>query len=145
MHFFFFRELQLVTLLLSISNSYTSWSIWFISLKLCVEFSIFNSFSLLLNLILFFNKKHGFFDFLTLKRHNSFQKKNNRKATHSFASRSLIFKLQQEVWKLNDICASWSSQKNWRGEEPFELIKSKIWVRHYSSIVTSLSKYLTFL
>ena len=32
-----------------------------------------------------------------LKRHNTFQNKNNRKATHSFAPRSLIFKLQQEV------------------------------------------------
>ena len=36
-------------------------------------------------------------DSLTLKRHNSFQNQNNRKATHSFAPRPLIFKLQQEV------------------------------------------------
>ena len=37
-------------------------------------------------------------DSLTLRRHNSIQKnKNNRKATHSFAPRPLIFKLQQEV------------------------------------------------
>ena len=35
-------------------------------------------------------------DSLTLKRHNSFQNKYNRKATHTFASRLLIFKLQQE-------------------------------------------------
>ena len=48
---------------------------------------------------------HGLFDF---KRHNSFQNQNNRKVTHSFA---LIFKLQQEVLKFNDICLSWSSQK----------------------------------
>ena len=47
----------------------------------------------------------------TLKRHNSFQNKNNRKATHSFAPRPLVFKLQQEVLKFNDICVSWSSQK----------------------------------
>ena len=32
---------------------------------------------------------------LTLKRHNSCQNKNNRKAAHSFATRPLIFKLQQ--------------------------------------------------
>ena len=44
-----------------------------------------------------------------LKRHNSFQNKSHRKATHSFAPRSLIFKLQQEVLKFNDICVSWSS------------------------------------
>ena len=36
-------------------------------------------------------------DFLTLKRHNSFQNKEYRKATYSFAPRSLIFKLQQKV------------------------------------------------
>ena len=38
-------------------------------------------------------------DFLTLTRHNSFQNENNRKATHSFVPRPLIFKLQQEVLK----------------------------------------------
>ena len=38
-------------------------------------------------------------DSLTLKRYNSFQNENNRKATHSFAPRRLIFKLQQEVLK----------------------------------------------
>ena len=36
-------------------------------------------------------------DSLTLKRHNSFQKKKNRKAAYSFATRPLTFKLQQEV------------------------------------------------
>ena len=36
-------------------------------------------------------------DSLTLKRHNSFQNKNNRNATYSFATRPPIFKLQQEV------------------------------------------------
>ena len=35
-------------------------------------------------------------DSLTLKRHNSFQNKNSRKAAHSFTTRPLIFKLQQE-------------------------------------------------
>ena len=50
-------------------------------------------------------------DSLTLKRYNSFQNENNRKTTHSLASRPLIFKLQQEVLKFNDICVSWSSPK----------------------------------
>ena len=50
-------------------------------------------------------------DSFTLKRHNSFQNLNNRKATHSFATRPLIFNLQQEVLKFNDICLSWSSPK----------------------------------
>ena len=41
--FFFFRELQLTTFLLLIYDSYMSWSTWFVCLKLCVGFSIFNS------------------------------------------------------------------------------------------------------
>ena len=48
---------------------------------------------------------------LTLKRHNSFQNYNNRKATDSFALRPLTFKLQQEALKFSDICLSWSSPK----------------------------------
>ena len=50
-------------------------------------------------------------DSFTLKRHNSFQNQNNGKATHNFAPRRLIFKLQQEVLKFNDICVSWGSPK----------------------------------
>ena len=50
-------------------------------------------------------------DFFSLKRHNSFQNWNIRKATRSFASRPLICKLQQEIWKFNDICVSSSSSK----------------------------------
>ena len=50
-------------------------------------------------------------NYLTLKCHNSFQNENNKKATHIFAPRSLISKLQQEVLKFNDICVSWSFPK----------------------------------
>ena len=39
-------------------------------------------------------------DSLTLKCHNSFQNKNIRKAKHGFAPIPLIFKLQQEVLKI---------------------------------------------
>ena len=35
--------------------------------------------------------------FLTLKGHNSFQNKNNKKDRRGFAPRPLIFKLQQVV------------------------------------------------
>ena len=38
-------------------------------------------------------------DSLTLKRHDSFQNKNNGKARHIFVRRPLIFRLQQEVLK----------------------------------------------
>ena len=50
-------------------------------------------------------------DSLTLKRYNFFQNQNNRKAKHSFAPRPLIFKLQQEVLKFNNICVCWNSPK----------------------------------
>ena len=50
-------------------------------------------------------------DSLALKRHNFFQNENNRKITHSFVPRRLIFKLQQEILKFNGIFLSWSSPK----------------------------------
>ena len=62
---FFFRELQLITVLLLICHSYMSWSTRFVSLKLCVGFSIFDSVSFLLKFIFLFNKMHGLFDFKT--------------------------------------------------------------------------------
>ena len=73
-----------------------------------MAFSVFDSVSLILTFIFLFNKKH---DSWTLKRHNSFQDQNNRKVSHSFTVRLLIFKLQRNVWKFNDICVSWSSPK----------------------------------
>ena len=42
-------------------------------------------------------------DSLILRRHNSFKKKKKKKTTHIFAPRPLIFELQQEVLKFNDI------------------------------------------
>ena len=47
MPLFFFRELQLITVSLLICNFYMSWSTRLVSLKLCVEFSIFDSVSFL--------------------------------------------------------------------------------------------------
>ena len=98
----FLRRLQLMGVLLLICDSYMNWSTGFVSLKLCVGFSIFDSVSFLL-------KFRKCMKFWTLKRHNSFQNENNIKLAHSFASRFLIFKLEQEVLKFNDICMSWSS------------------------------------
>ena len=51
---------------------------------------------------------------LILKRHNSFKNLNNGKAKHAFALFKLIpliFKLQQQVLKFNDICINWISPK----------------------------------
>ena len=72
-----------ITVLLLIFNSYTSWSTYFIYLKLCVEFFYFDSVSFLSN---FFLTKS--MDFLTLKLHNSFQNKNKRKATQASCSQT---------------------------------------------------------
>ena len=43
MHSFFFREHQLIAVLLSIRDSYASWITRFVSLKVCVGFFIFDS------------------------------------------------------------------------------------------------------
>ena len=67
---FFFRELQLITVLFLIYDSYMTWSTRFVSLKLCVGFFIFDFLSFLLKFIHLFNKMQGL---LTLKRHNPFQ------------------------------------------------------------------------
>ena len=52
---FLLRDLHIVTVLLLTHNSYKN---GFISLKLCVEFSIFDFVSFLLYLTYLFNKKH---------------------------------------------------------------------------------------
>ena len=62
---FFFRKLQFITDLLLICDSYMSWSTRFVSLKLCVGFSIFDSVSFLLKFIFLFNKMHGLLNFKT--------------------------------------------------------------------------------
>ena len=66
---FFFRELQLITVLLLNCDSYMSWSTRFVSLKPCGVFSISDSFSFLLKIVFLFNKIYGLVDL----RHNSFQ------------------------------------------------------------------------
>ena len=60
---FFFREIQLITVLLLICNYYISWRTKFVSLKLLVGFSIFDTMSFLLKFIFLLNKMHGLFDF----------------------------------------------------------------------------------
>ena len=64
MQSFFFRELQLITVLLLIRDSYMSWSTSFDSLKVCVGVSVFDFLSFLL--IFFVQQKT--WTSLTLKR-----------------------------------------------------------------------------
>ena len=66
MPYFFFRELQLITVLLLICDSHMNLRTRFVFLKLYVGFflfSIFNSVLFLLKFISLFNKTHGLFDF----------------------------------------------------------------------------------
>ena len=63
---FFFPELQLITVLLLIRDSYTSLNTKLFSLKQCVGTSIFDFVSFLLKFIFLLNKMHGLFDIKTL-------------------------------------------------------------------------------
>ena len=60
---FFFRELQIITFLLLIYDSYMSLSTRFVSLKVSGGFSLFDFVSFLLKFIFLFNKMHELFDF----------------------------------------------------------------------------------
>ena len=60
---FFFCELQLITALLLICDSYMSTT--FVSLKLCVGIFILDSISFLLKFTFLLNKMRGLFDFKT--------------------------------------------------------------------------------
>ena len=83
---FVFHKLQLIADLLLIGE--------FASLKLFVGFSIFDSDSFDLKFKWFCSTKS--IDSLTLKRHNSFQNLNNKKATHILIPELLFlsFKIQ---------------------------------------------------
>ena len=73
-------------------------------------------------------------DSLSLKRRNSFQNKNNSKAIHRFAPNPLSFKLQQKLWKFNDICISWSSQKTALETKYFQVsCQYHLWFRSYEN------------
>ena len=101
MHSFFFRELQLITVLLLIWNSCTSWSTRFISLKLCSIFHFRFRFVFIKVYIFVQQKAWTLWNFII-----PFKTKIN-----SFALKPLIFKMQQKAWKFNDTCVSWSSPK----------------------------------
>ena len=94
---FFFRKLQLITVLFFIRDSHMSWTISFFSQKAYVEFSIFDSVSFLSKSTFWSTKKHeSLFDFKTSYFQN----------IHTFAARPLIFKLYTEVLNFTDICVS---------------------------------------
>ena len=71
MHPFFFRELQLITILLLFAILIQAKN-KFISLKVCLEFFIFDYVLFLLKFLYLFNKKHGLFS-LALKPHIFFK------------------------------------------------------------------------
>ena len=101
MRSFFFCKLHLITVLLLICDFDMSYSIRFVYLKLCGGFSIFDSVSFILKFIILFNKIHRLFDFKTTI---PFKLK-------LYVPRTLIFRLQQEFLKFDDICVCWSFPK----------------------------------
>ena len=115
---FFFRELQLISVLLLICDSYMSWSTSLVSLKLWVGFSIFDSVSFLLKFIFLSTKC---MDSLTLKRHYSFQNYNNKKSTHS---------LLPDVWFLSCNKKFWNSV----------VLKFSFWISPKTDLVTNFLK-----
>ena len=112
---FFFRELQLISVLLLICDSYISWSTSLVSLKLWVGFSIFDSVSFLLKFIFLSTKC---MDSLTLKCHYSFQNHNNKKSTHS---------LLPDVWFLSCNKKFWNSV----------VLKFSFWISPKTDLVTN--------
>ena len=116
MHSFFFCELRFITVLLLIFDFYMSLSRRFITLKVYVEFSIFDSVSFLLKFIFLFNKKR-------LLDCKTFTIKIIELWFFWFWFWTLIFKLQQEIWKLNNLCLSFELSKNCPGDELFKLRK----------------------
>ena len=74
------------------------------------------------------------------KGHNSFQNENNRKATHSFVPRPLIFKLQQEVLKFNDIYAH-CSLRHVRRNFLLKDFSLKILYRKFNSLLRNVVKW----
>ena len=122
---FFFRELQFITVLLLICDFCMSWSTRFISLKLWnFPFSIpFHFYS-----ILYFCSTKCM-DSLTLKRHDSYQNQNNRKATPSFAHRCLFFLVATRSFKIQWYLLELELPKTDLMTIFFKPRKSKFWER----------------
>ena len=79
-------------------NSFTSWSAWFICLKL---WEIFHIQFCLVFIKLFFSTTT--IDTLNVKRLHSFQTKYNGKATHSFTPRPLAIRNFKMQWYLHEL------------------------------------------
>ena len=122
---FFFSKLQLITVLLLICHSYMSWSTRFISLNLCVGFSISDSISFLLKYIFLFHKTHGLFDFKTLK---FLLKLKNSSETSDFYIAIRSFKIQWYLHEL-ELC------KHSLDDKFLKLRTLKFWEHYFFSIV----------
>ena len=130
MHSFFFCEIQLMTVLFLIDISYTSWSTWFSSLKLCLGFFIFDSILFLLNFVFW-----SIMDSLTLKRHNAFKIKIIEKP-HTFLLSVLWFLGCNKKFEDSMIPTWVAAPQKLTLNNLFKLVKSKFWVRHFISKVS---------
>ena len=88
--------------------------------------------SFLLQFTFFSNKS---MNYLTLKRQNSFQNNNNRKATHSFPPDLWFLRCNKKFE--NSMISAWDrALQNWHGDEFFKLQTSTFPVCHFFSILT---------
>ena len=99
---FFFRELQLITVLLLICNFYMSWSTKVVSVKLCGKFSVFDSISFLLKFYIFVQQNAW-----TLWLYNVIIPFKVKLIGKSLA----IFLPDLWFWKFSDICVSRKTPK----------------------------------
>ena len=110
-----------------------SWSTRFISLKVFVTFSIFDSVTFLLKFIFLFDKMHG----LWLKTYIiiPFKIKIIEKLYTVFLPNLWFLSCNIKKLKFIDICVRWSSPKTYQ-EKKFLKLFLKFWERQYFSIVT---------
>ena len=130
MHSFFFCELQLTKVITF--NSHFLYELKYkvhLSKAVCDIFH-FRFRSAFVKVYIFVQQKAWI---LTLKCHNSFQNKNKRKSTHTFAPRPMDSEVATKSLKIPYL-RKLELPKNWPGDEFFRFRKLKFSVRHFFPI-----------
>ena len=129
MHYFLFCELQVITALLLIRDSYTNWSARPVSLEVHVGFSIFDFVSFLV-----FAQQKAWILWLS-KLIIPFKIKIIEKPHMLFVLDLLFLICKKKFW--NPMISGWvGALKNWSRSEFFKLQKLKFWERQFFWIVT---------
>ena len=113
-----------------ICDSYMCWSTRFVSLKLCVGFSVFDSDSFLLKFIFLFNKMHGLKNVIIPFKIKVIEK------LHTVLLPDLWFLSCNKKFENSMISAWVKAPQKLSGDEFFNLRKPKFWECKFFSIVT---------